>query len=177
MAKSSAVLTRRSQSTKGKFNPNALTFNEGVMRVQSALRAAKVDISKRIITSKDKDAIKLVNMLGVDNVPGGFKKWQLPIVLRDSQLFISVGAADAVVPKHSHDEGDGIRFIVSGSILYNGKELSSGDWMYIPQGKEYSFRVGPLGVSMCYCYCCCCAGRIELTKGDWVMKSGGNVRA
>jgi hypothetical protein len=61
------------------------------------------------------------------------------------------------VPKHSHDEGDGIRIIMSGSIIYDGHELSGGDWMFIPKGVAYDFKVGPMGAALCYCYCCCCA--------------------
>ena len=71
-------------------------------------------------------------------------------------MFISVGAPGIKVPNHSHDEGAGIRFIMNGSITYKGKELTGGDWMYIPKGIEYEFEVGHLGVTMCYCYCCCC---------------------
>lgn len=61
------------------------------------------------------------------------------------------------MPNHSHDEGDGFRFIVSGSILFDGRELHAGDWMFIPKGKTYSFKVGRSGVGICYCYACCCA--------------------
>nr|AYR06198.1 hypothetical protein [Renouxia sp.] len=37
-------------------------------------------------------------------------------------------------------------------ILFNGQELISGDWMYIPQGIPYLFKVGSFGDIMCYCY-------------------------
>ncbi len=152
-----------------KFNPNALTFEEGVSRVQSALKKANINIAKKILTSKDKESIKLVNLLVVDNIPGGFIKWQLPFVMDKSQLYISLGSPGAKVGLHSHNEGDGIRFIASGSIIYNGQELIAGDWMFIPRGKKYSFRVGPFGASMCYCYCCSCAGSVRLTPGEEVM--------
>jgi hypothetical protein len=49
-----------------------------------------------------------------------------------------------------------VRFIISGSIKYNGIELTAGDWMFVPKGEEYEFTVGPLGASMAYCYQCCC---------------------
>ena len=152
-----------------KFNPNAMTFQQGEEKVKEACKLADLKAAKHIITSRDASAVKAVNLLAVDNVPGGFKKWQLPFVMDKSQLFISIGSPDAKVPEHSHDEGDGIRFIMSGSIYYNGLELGAGDWMYIPKGSKYSFRVGPLGVSMCYCYCCCCAGSAALNHGDWVI--------
>jgi len=99
-----------------------------------------------------------MDILEVKNVPPGFKKWQLPVALRcESQMFITFAPPNSKVPRHSHDEGPGIRFIMTGSILYKGKELTSGDWMYLPAGAEYEYQVGNLGAVMCYCYCCCCA--------------------
>lgn len=152
-----------------KFNPNLMTFLEGEEKIKEARKEANLKSDNKIITSKDKHAIAAVNLLSVDNVPGGFKKWQLPFVLGKSQLFISIGSPDTKVPEHSHDEGDGIRFIMSGSIYYNGIQLTGGDWMFIPKGAKYSMTVGPLGVSMCYCYCCCCGGGKQLNHGDWVI--------
>ncbi|MGC4038713.1 MAG: cupin domain-containing protein [Chitinophagaceae bacterium] len=154
--------------SKSKFNPNAATFEEGVERVNQALKIAGLTVKDKITTSQDAHAIELVNLLAVDTVPDGFKKWQLPFVFDKSQLFISVSNPDVSVPEHSHDEGAGIRFIMSGSIYYNGKELKSGDWMYIPKGARYSFKTGPFGASFCYCYQCCCAPAF-LNKGDVVI--------
>jgi mannose-6-phosphate isomerase-like protein (cupin superfamily) len=142
-----------------KFNPNRLTFDEGVQRLREAAEKAKLDQRSEILTSRDEAVDEAVQLLEVGNVPdSGFKKWQLPVYLeRPSQLYITVAAPDTEAPEHSHDDGDGIRFIVSGSIHHEGQELTAGDWMFIPAGARYSFRVGRLGACMCYCYCCCCA--------------------
>ena len=76
---------------------------------------------------------------------------ELPVYLSGpSQLFISAAPPNAEVGEHSHDAGDGIRFMVGGSIYYAGKELTAGDWMYIPQGKKYAFKAGAMGAVMCY---------------------------
>lgn len=139
------------------FNPNALTFAQGVEILSKANKKAGFDWKRSITTSQNPAAKAAAAELSVSNVPGGFKKFMLPVYLdKPSQLFVSVGAPDTEVPRHSHDEGDGIRYIVSGSIIYDGKELHSGDWMFIPAGKPYSFKVGPRGVTMFYCYECCC---------------------
>jgi hypothetical protein len=151
-----------------KFNPNAATFEDGVRRIQKAIDKVGAKVGKNIFTSRDKEAIALVNLLAVDTTPDGFKKWQLPFSFDRAQFFLSVGNPDVKVPEHSHDEGDGIRFIVSGSVYYNDRELTGGDWMYIPKEAKYSFTVGPFGATMCYCYACCCAG-IELNQSDWVI--------
>ena len=146
------------------FDPNQVTFEEGVTRIEAAARKAGLRGRKRILTSKDEAARKAQDLLEVGNVPdAGFRKWQLPVYLdRPSQLFITVAEPNLEVPEHSHDEGDGIRFVAGGSILHNGLELTAGDWMFIPGKAKYSFTVGPLGATMCYCYCCCCAGRMDL---------------
>ncbi len=140
------------------FNPNQLTFDDGLKRIQQAIEQVGIKLERRILTSRDKDVAQITKALKVTNVPDGFTKWQLPVYLEaPSQLFISTAAPFTKAPTHSHRDGDGIRFIVSGSIIYNGQELSAGDWMFIPAGHKYSFETGPYGALMCYCYCCCCA--------------------
>jgi hypothetical protein len=52
----------------------------------------------------------------------------------------------------SHDEGDGIKFIVPSSILHNGQQLTEVNWMFIPAGELRSLKVGPFGILMCH-YC------------------------
>ena len=156
------------------FNPNKVTFEDGVKRVQAALKKAGLDMNKGIVTSRDRAAIEATKLLTVPNVPKGFIKWQLPIVLQPSQLFLSVGNANVEVKEHSHDEGAGVRFIISDSIQHDGRELIAGDWMYIPKGQKYSFTVGPHGATMGYCYCCCCAGSINI--GEDVINPNPFVR-
>ena len=139
------------------FNPNRLTFEEGVERIRKAVEEAGLS-NDAIVTSRDDAALKATDLLTVENVPAGFRKWQLPVFLNcASQLYISVGEPGVKVPRHAHEEGDGIRFIAGGSIIYEDKELSAGDWMFIPAGQPYSFEVGRVGAIMCYCYCCSCA--------------------
>ena len=115
------------------FNPNKVSFDEGLIRIQKAVDEARLDQRSGVITSRDKAARHAQHLLKVKEVPGGFRKWQLPVYLeRASQLFLTVAEPGAKVPEHSHDEGDGIRFIAQGSIVYNGVELTAGDWMFIP---------------------------------------------
>jgi hypothetical protein len=140
-----------------KFNPNELSFEDGVKRVEAALKKVGLDMDKQIMTSRDTKVIAATELLTVPHVPEGFVKWQLPIVLKQpSQLYLSTSEPNVEVPAHSHDEGPGVRFIISGSIQYGGKELTAGE------GTSYSFKVGPHGVTMGYCYCCCCAGSVAI---------------
>jgi hypothetical protein len=140
------------------FQPNAMTFDQGLQRIKDACKAANLDVSHSIVTSRDPSVKKALSDLEVKNVPTGFVKFQLPVSFdKATQAFMSFGAPRTKVPTHSHDEGDGLRVILSGSISYQGTELTPGDWMYIPAGKPYDFEVGPMGVGMFYCYACCCA--------------------
>jgi quercetin dioxygenase-like cupin family protein len=141
-----------------KFDPNRSDIAACLERVRTALEARGRKLNAGIVTSRDTDARELRRELAIDNVPDGFRKYQLPVMLPEqSFMFITVAEPDVESPAHSHDEGDGIRFIAGGSIVYNDTELVAGDWMFIPRGERYSFTVGPHGATMCYCYCCCCA--------------------
>lgn len=142
------------------FKPNQLTFAEGIERIKAALEKTGASEKSRIITSRDAESGLLIDTLKVDNVPEGFVKYQLPVFMDNIpgvQFFMSIGAPGIKVGEHSHDEGDGMRFIASGSIIYEGTELTAGDWMFIPKGQRYSFDVGRQGAGMFYCYACCCA--------------------
>ncbi len=138
------------------FDPNRLNFEEGLERIRRAVDEAgleREELQRRIITSRDDVAVELRKSLATENVPEGFQKWQLPVYLAcESQMFVTIGDPGVKVPQHSHEDGDGIRFIAGGSIIYEGRELTAGDWMFIPAGEPYSFEVGPNGAIMCYCY-------------------------
>lgn len=139
------------------FNPNSMSFADGVARLQKAAKTAGLR-GGEIVTSRDEKTKRAIADLMVTNVPAGFTKWQLPVFLDGpSQQFFSYAAPNTSVAAHSHDEGDGIRVILHGSIHYNGVELQEGDWMFIPKGSPYEFKVGPRGAGMFYCYRCCCA--------------------
>src|SRR6266702_208639 len=135
-----------------KFKPTHIPYEDGIARINEALSKAGHQMDSRILTSRDRVAVKLANLLTADRgLPHGFAKWQLPFYLSGGQFFITVAQPGAKAGEHSHDE-DGVRFITSGSIYYDGIELNAGDWMFIPKGKPYGFTVGPLGATMCYCY-------------------------
>lgn len=139
------------------FDPNKSTLSACLSEIRKIQEKIGLE-ANRIITSRDEIIRKNSRLFEVTNVPEGFRKERLPLHLpKESTLYISTGAPGTKVPRHSHDEGDGIRFMISGSIQYGDRELTAGDWMFIPAGADYEFTVGPRGATMCYCYCCCCA--------------------
>lgn len=142
------------------FDPNKMTFSQGIQRIKEAVANVELFRAKRIVTSRDAGVDKVLDSLRVKSVPTGFAKFQLPVYFEGgpgAQFFLSIGAPDTDVPRHSHDEGDGLRFVVSGSILHEGKELREGDWMFIPKGTPYTAKIGKHGATLFYCYQCCCA--------------------
>lgn len=156
----------KATSAKEKFKASHIPFDDGIKRIKSALSKAGYEHGSRIMTSRDADAVKLSNLLAIDSgLPKGMTKWQLPFYFDGGQFFITTAEPGVKVGEHSHDE-EGVRFIISGSIIYDGIELSAGDWMYLPKGARYSFKVGLLGASMCYCYRCCCVPAIDLSHRE-----------
>ncbi len=136
-----------------------ITFDQGLDRIRDAIRKSGVKgFESRVVTSKDADVAKVIEMLSIDRLPKGFRKWQLPVAFASvgAQFFITNAEAGSRAAEHSHNNGDAMRVILTGSIRSNGVELKEGDWMFIPKDVPYSFEVGPRGVSMFYCYCCCC---------------------
>ena len=140
------------------FNPNQTTLAGCMQELREIQKKFGIDTG-RIITSHDPIVKKLAYTdLNVSNIPEGFTKTRLPVYFEEpTTLYISAGAPGTKVPRHSHDEGDGIRFMISGSIHYKDMELTQGDWMFVPAKADYEFEVGPMGAVMCYCYSCCCA--------------------
>jgi hypothetical protein len=120
--------------TTARFDPNRSSLAACMERIQAALKGRGRELNVGIVTSRDADAGELRRELAIDNVPYGFRKYQLPVTLPEqSFMFITVAEPDAESPTHSHEDGDGIRFIAGGSIIYNDTELIAGDWMFVPR--------------------------------------------
>ena len=67
--------------------------------------------------------------------------WALVMLLHFSRtafFFLTVSEPGAIVPSHEHKR-DLFRIVVSGSIITNGIELKSGDWMFVPKGVSYGY--------------------------------------
>jgi len=130
---------------------------KGVLRVKKALKETGVAIGDKIITSRDPLVAVVMEKLRRTTLPDGFEQWQLPIVLggssgRPVMSFITVGYPNAKLPHHKHRNDCLFRIVLSGSIIYKGVELTTGDWMYVPIGHPYSFTVGKLGAVILHLY-------------------------
>ncbi|SRR5579872_167357 len=117
---------------------------KGVKRAKEAQQRHGVEAGG-IITSRDRGVREAQDELKRTTLPPGFEQWQLPLALgpkEDAVAFITEGAAGSLIPKHSH-RCDLFRLVVRGSIKTAGRELRSGDWMYVREGEEYEIEVGP----------------------------------
>jgi hypothetical protein len=75
----------------------------------------------------------------------GVQKFELPIDMLPLRVAKVIFPPGSVVRKHVHPRhsieapGGGLRIVVSGSILYEGREYRSGDWFFVPNGQPYEF--------------------------------------
>jgi quercetin dioxygenase-like cupin family protein len=129
---------------------------KGVLRVKKACKDLGVTFGKKIVTSRDRSMPALLEKLRRTTLPPGFEQWQLPIILgggnRPVMFFVTVGSPNAKLPHHRHRNDSLFRIVLSGSITYNGIELTSGDWMYVPTGQPYSFKAGKSGCVIMHTY-------------------------
>jgi quercetin dioxygenase-like cupin family protein len=121
-----------------KPNDKVIEGNIGAKRIAAALkrRVAKDEV----ITSRDEGMDDVLFELRRPDMPPGIESWQLPIILdEDTFVFLTVAQPGAIVPTHKHTR-DLFRVVISGAIITDGKELKSGDWMFVPKGAEYSYH-------------------------------------
>lgn len=148
------------QSIKMSWTPDESLFEmvdgdlRGIHRVKEVLNAAGLDTKNRIITSRDTAILPLIEKLRANIMPLGFEQYQLPLLLpsENTMYFITVGQPKAKFPEHRHTYDDGLRVIISGSIIYDGTELIAGDWMFVPRGSSYTFEVGDAGCTVFHAY-------------------------
>ena len=57
------------------FKPNALTFEQGIERINAATKEARVRLGKEIVTSRNPRVRRVTEALRISNIPSGFKKW------------------------------------------------------------------------------------------------------
>jgi len=150
------------ENSKTSWTPDD-TFHEiidgefkGVLRVKNALKEMGLKLGDKVITSRDPSMMKLMEALRRTTLPKGFQQWQLPIILgggnRPVMSFITFGEPNAEIPNHKHKDDCLLRIVLSGTIIYDQQELTTGDWMYVPTGLPYAFKAGKLGCIIMHLY-------------------------
>jgi hypothetical protein len=129
----------------------------GLDRVKKVLDQNHLSLEEDIVTSRTPGWDQARYELHREGMPPGWETWQLPLYLLGSPtfFFLSACAPGAVLPSHSHEVAQ-FRIVLSGGMIYNGQELKSGDWMFIPKGKENRYTLtaslNPGGCTILYCY-------------------------
>ncbi|MCG8088240.1 MAG: hypothetical protein JAY62_00670 [Candidatus Thiodiazotropha endolucinida] len=113
------------------------------------LRERKFDLSG-VVTSFDGVSKRAEKELTIDApFAEGIRKWQLPIDVMGFRIISTVFPPNTTVLPHVHSElksgikSGGFRIVVKGSITFEGKKYSPGDWFFIPNGVPYTFTTDP----------------------------------
>lgn len=125
----------------------------GIRRVRDALREAGVPESG-ITLSTDEAVRKAAQRLVSSHVPAGFSQHQIPAILAgsDTMHFLTRAEPHADFPEHVHQDDDGLRLVIAGSITFRGTVLGPGDWFHVPRGEAYAFTAGDEGCLLYHVY-------------------------
>ncbi len=120
-------------------------LEEYLIRLELVLGALGEGSIREVISSKDARLARFSTELG--RLAEDARRWQPPFS-GDEDLLTSVTVAGpgANIGPTLHLDGDAVRFVLSGSVWFRGRELEPGDWLLVPAGAGYRLRVGYRGV-------------------------------
>jgi hypothetical protein len=126
---------------------------EGYTRAELRARG----ISPKVVSSLDETtsdaqaALRLATPFG-----SGIQKFELPIDMLPIRVAKTIFSPGSMVTRHVHpphsDEspGGGVRIVVQGHILFDGRRYEPGDWFFVPNGTPYEFSTDPDGVTIVF---------------------------
>ena len=123
----------------------------GVSRVVKAAKTLGVDLTKKVISSREQIGRLLMQKLRIKReVPKGLIRWQLPQApdCRHALFFIDYLYPYTRIPKHQHKDNT-LHVVIFGSFVYETLEHTAGDWLYVPKKLPYSIISGAYGVLLC----------------------------
>lgn len=101
-------------------------------------------VSSHTVTREQEDALSVGRPFAK-----GIRKFELPIDMFPMHVAKTIFPPGSVVERHVHPPhtvdapGGGLRVVVSGKVFYDGREYSSGDWFFVPNGVAYEFTTDP----------------------------------
>ena len=120
-------------------------LEEYLIRLELVLGALGEDSISEVVSSKDVRLAPFAGELG--RLAEEARQWQPPFSSDDDLLTsVTVAGPGADIGPTLHLDGDAVRFVLSGSVWFGGKELGPGDWLVVPAGAGYRLRVGFRGV-------------------------------
>jgi quercetin dioxygenase-like cupin family protein len=134
-------------------------------QIAEAEAAVNSQVGNRATTCNhpvSKSAMKKLRNIGADQIPehvDGAVHWFLPFAPRmpaneesEGRYFAWIAVLDpnTVIPNHSHamEKLGDMKVVLSGSIMHDDEELTAGDWLWIPAGEKYNFKVGNKGATI-----------------------------
>jgi quercetin dioxygenase-like cupin family protein len=142
---------------KPKFDPDDRFLGNrrkvGRDDIDRHLKSKKLKFPRtKFTTSRDRGwSDALIERKGM---PQGWNTWQLPLYLKNGTSFFFIQRCETgtELPRHGHNV-DQLRVVMSGKVSIDGKELSAGDWVFIPGGVKYSMKaLSNAGPVILYCY-------------------------
>ena len=125
-----------------KPDDSAIEGSPGAENIKRVLKEHGIIIvgGKKVVTSRDKGMDDVRFKLMREGMPEGFVQWQLPLVFGPGTFaFLTVSDPGAIVPTHKHRRNL-FRIVLAGSIITDGIELKTADWMYVPKNVPYSYH-------------------------------------
>ena len=126
---------------------------EGYNRAELRARG----ITPRVVSSLDQSTIESQMALRLAAPFGtGVEKYELPIDMLPIRVAKTVFSPGSVVTRHVHpphseeSPGGGIRIVVSGYVLFEGRRHGPGDWFFTPNGTPYEFSTDPVGPTILF---------------------------
>jgi hypothetical protein len=133
---------KRVTTERWKPDDSAIEGSPGARNIKNVLERHGIIIvgGKRVVTSRDKGMDDVRFELMREGMPEGFVQWQLPFVFGPGAFaFLTKAEPGAIVPTHKHRRNL-FRIVLWGSIITDGIELKTADWMYVPKGVPYSYH-------------------------------------
>lgn len=120
-------------------------LEEYLIRLELVLGALGGGPMREVVSSRD---VRLARFGGhLARLADEVQRWHPPFSGDDELLAsVTVAGPGSDIGPTLHLDGDAVRFVLSGSVRFQGRELESGDWLLIPAGAGYRLRVGYRGV-------------------------------
>jgi hypothetical protein len=126
---------------------------EGYTRAELRARG----VTPKVVSSLDESTREAQSVLPLATPFGsGIQKYELPIDMLPIRVAKTVFPPGSIVTRHVHpphseeSPGGGVRIIVSGYVLFEGRRYEAGDWFFVPNGTPYDFSTDPSGVTIVF---------------------------
>jgi hypothetical protein len=149
---------RRAAAHRGmSFDPEQLRYSSSDLRRYGLVREGynrqelrERGVESQVVSSLDTETALLMQRLPLETPFGeAIQKYELPIDMLPLRVAKTIFLPGSHVKSHTHPPhsveapGGGLRIIASGSIEFENRKYSAGDWFFVPNGRAYEFVTDP----------------------------------